>query len=213
MPAAGCDKLHDTKALCAGEGKCFGVTERSFLLALARQAIANAVAHISPPEVTAIAPILTETKACFVTLMNEGALRGCVGHLFPRLPLHQAVMESARNAALHDVRFAPVQSSEVNSLSIEISVLTQPVALSSNSPEELLDQLKPYEHGVLLQIGPCLATFLPSVWTQIPDKVKFLDRLAEKAGCSAASWRGQEAVISVYYTECFEEPGKLSPAS
>ena len=212
-PAGSSELSHATKAICVPVGDRLGVPERKLLLAIARETIANAVAQICPPEVKEIAPLLSEQKACFVTLTKEGALRGCVGHLFPRLPLYQAVMECARNAAMRDARFPPVQSSEVNSLIIEISVLTEPVALVFGSPEELLGQLRPFEHGVLLHVGPRLATFLPSVWTQIPDKVKFLDRLAEKAGCPAASWRDQEATVSVYYTECFEEPGRLASAT
>ena len=185
------------------------VAEKQFMLDLARRAVASAAAHADPPEVKDVAPRLAEKQACFVTLTTDGSLRGCIGHLMPRLPLYQAVIESARNAALHDPRFPPVQIAEINGLRIEISVLTQPTAVSSRSPEDLLSQLQPGQHGVMLQIGPRLATFLPRVWAQIPDKVQFLDRLAEKAGCSSTAWREKEATISIYHAECFEEPAAV----
>ncbi|HWV99706.1 MAG TPA: AmmeMemoRadiSam system protein A [Candidatus Acidoferrum sp.] len=183
--------------------------DRSFLLRLARQAVASAVANTAPPEVKDVVPRLTEKQACFVTLTAGGALRGCIGHLLPRLPLYQAVIESARNAALRDPRFPPVLLTEMDALRIEISVLTQPTAVSYNSPEDLLSKLLPGEHGVLLHIGPRLATFLPRVWAQIHDKVEFLDRLAEKAGCCPTAWRGKDATVSIYYAECFEEAGPV----
>jgi len=179
--------------------------ERTFALELARKSIASAASHTAAPEVKDVAPSLAERKACFVTLTRAGALRGCVGHLLPRVPLYQAVIENARNAALYDPRFAPVEPGELDELLIEISVLTRPAPLSYDSPEELLRQLHPGQDGVLFQVGPHLATFLPRVWTQIPDKVEFLDRLAEKAGCLPAAWRDREATVSVYHAESFAE--------
>jgi AmmeMemoRadiSam system protein A len=193
--------------ICAPKTEPLTVQERSLILDLARKAVLSAVAHASPPEAKDVTPRLTEKQACFVTLTTDGALRGCIGHLVARAPLYQAVIESARNAAVHDLRFPPLQRTEMDGLRIEVSVLTAPVALSCSSPEDLLAQLKPGEHGVTLQIGSCLATFLPRVWAQIPDKAEFLDRLAEKAGCSGTAWRGEDATVSVYYAECFEEPG------
>ena len=86
-------------------------------------------------------------------------------------PLHQAVAENARNAALRDPRFLPVKPDEVDKIKIEISVLTEPQPLAFSSPEDLLNKLHPNEDGVLLHIGPRTATFLPQVWAQIPDKV------------------------------------------
>ena len=40
--------------------------------------------------------------------------------------------------------------------------------------------------------APDGATYLPQVWEQIPDKVEFLNHLAQKAGCAPADWRGKE---------------------
>jgi AMMECR1 domain-containing protein len=51
-----------------------------------------------------------------------------------------------------------------------------------------------------------MATFLPQVWEQLPDKVQFLDELAQKAGCKASAWRGKDATVSIYHVEAFEEP-------
>jgi AMMECR1 domain-containing protein len=58
---------------------------------------------------------------------------------------------------------------------------------------------------VLLRIGARTATFLPQVWEQLPDKVKFLEHLSEKAGCRPSAWRGQDTSVSIYHVECFQE--------
>jgi len=62
--------------------------------------------------------------------------------------LHQAVAENARNAALRDPRFSPVQPGELGGIKIEISVLTEPLPLPYTSPDDLLSKLHPNEDGV-----------------------------------------------------------------
>jgi MEMO1 family protein len=181
--------------------------ERKFLLDLARRSLVSVTAGGSVPELAEkdVPPKLAEKKACFVTLTKDGALRGCIGHLTALEPLHQAVAENARNAALRDPRFLPVTPAEVAGIRIEISVLTEPQPLAFGSPEDLLSKLHPSEDGVLLNIGPRTATFLPQVWAQVPDKVKFLEHLSQKAGCDASAWRGKDVSVSIYHVECFEE--------
>ena len=163
--------------------------------------------RVSLPEVAEkdVPPKLTEKKACFVTLTKDGALRGCIGHLTAMEPLYRAVVENARNAALRDPRFTPVESGELDKIKIEISVLTEPQPLAFSSPDDLLSKLHPNEDGVLLHIGPRTATFLPQVWAQIPDKVKVLEHLSQKAGCEPSAWRGKDVSVSTYHVECFEE--------
>ncbi len=185
----------------------FGEPERRLMLDLARQALARAVGHSehSASPLVPVPPGLIQPKACFVTLTKHGALRGCVGNLAPHAPLYQTVAENARRAALRDPRFPPVQASELDDLKIEISVLNDAQPLHYESPEQLLSLLRPNQDGVLLQIGGRLAMFLPQVWQQLPDKVQFLDRLAEKAGCPASAWRNKDTSVSVYSVESFGE--------
>jgi AmmeMemoRadiSam system protein A len=182
-------------------------SERKFLLELARKTLASVAAGGSVPELAEkdVPPKLAEKQACFVTLTKDGALRGCIGHLAAMEPLHQAVAENARNAALRDPRFPPVKSDEVEKIKIEISVLTEPQPLAFSSPDDLLSKLHPNEDGVLLHIGPRTATFLPQVWAQVPDKVAFLNHLSQKAGCEPSAWRGKDVSVSIYHVECFEE--------
>lgn len=181
--------------------------ERKFLLDLARKTLTSVTAGGSLPKVAAIdvPPKLTEKKACFVTLTKNGTLRGCIGHLMAMEPLHLAVAENARNAALRDPRFPSVEPGELGQIKIEISVLTDPQALPFSSPDDLLSKLHPNEDGVLLHLGPRTATFLPQVWAQLPDKVEFLNQLSQKAGSEASAWRGPGVSVSIYHAECFEE--------
>ena len=180
--------------------------ERKYLLAVARQTLISVETNPASPgpviDTQSVPPRLMEKKPCFVTVTKHGTVRGCIGHLEPQEPLYAAVMHNARDLILHDPRFRP---GELDQIKIEISVLTEPQPLPFTSPENLLGRLKPGEDGVVLQIGPCRATFLPRVWEQIPDKVEFLNHLSQKAGCAPAAWRGKGTSVSIYHVECFEE--------
>jgi len=185
----------------------YSAQDRKFLLELARKSLTSVATNGSLPEVSAkeVSPKLAETKACFVTLTKDGALRGCIGHILPQEALYKAVADNTQNAAVRDPRFSPVQREEVDKIKIEISVLTEPQPLRFTSPDDLLNKLRPNEDGVVLQIGPRGATFLPQVWAQIPGKVEFLNQLSLKAGCEPSAWRGKDTAVSIYHVESFEE--------
>lgn len=188
-------------------GDRLGAKERQELLRIARESLRDSastgrIPHARPPEAD-----LAEPRGCFVTLTRNGALRGCIGNLSAQGPLYEAVAENARSAALDDPRFTPVTSAEVPGLRIEISVLTESKKLSFSSPDDLLMKLQPGVDGVILRIGNRVATYLPQVWEQLPDKEAFLNSLAEKAGCEASDWRKPGASVYLYEVESFKEPG------
>ena len=182
-------------------------SEIELLLNLARETLANIVAGsaLPKPDVGSLSPRLTERRSCFATLRNRGELRGCVGNLVAAKPLFEAVMESVSGAARRDSRFQPVKAEELDIIRIEISILSDPVVLKSESPDILLGMLQPGRHGVLLRIGDRTSTFLPKVWDEIPDKEEFLSRLCAKAGFEPVAWRGKDAILSVYEAEVIED--------
>jgi len=194
----------------AKTGESFTPEERRWMLELARKSLAECVTTGKLPQVDAngLDGKLLEAKGCFVTLTEGGELRGCIGNLTPQVPLYLAIMENAQNAALRDHRFPPVRPEELDKIEIEISVLTLPQGLHFNGSQDLLDRLQPGRDGVILTIGDHAATFLPQVWEQIPDKQKFLDALAVKAGCQADAWKSSPATVYTYRVEAFKESEK-----
>ena len=182
-------------------------SEIELLLNLARETLANIVvgSALPKPDVGSLSPRLIERRSCFATLRNRGELRGCVGNLVATKPLFEAVMDSVSGAARRDSRFQPVKVEELDIIRIEISILSDPVVMPSESPDVLLGMLQPGRHGVLLRIGDRTSTFLPKVWDDIPDKEEFLSRLCAKAGLAPQAWRSQDARIAVYEAEVIEE--------
>jgi AmmeMemoRadiSam system protein A len=156
------------------------------LLAIARGAIAAALGEAGPRCEPAV--WLEERGASFVTLMQRGQLRGCVGSLSAERSLRLDVECNARAAAFRDPRFAPLSRSEYRETLVEVSLLSalEPIAFESES--HALAQLRPGVDGLLLEYGGRRGTFLPQVWEQLPEPDAFLAQLKHKAGLPPGFW-------------------------
>lgn len=181
--------------------------ERKLLLRLAREAIEAAVNDrpLPPLDLTQLPVLLREAGASFVTLTEDGELRGCIGALEAYQPLADDVREHAVAAAQEDYRFYPIRPKEVPHIQIEISRLTKPQPLEYDSPEDLLGKLRPGIDGVILYDGLRRATFLPQVWEKLPDRAEFLSHLCAKMGAMENTWRKKHLSVSIYQVEEFHE--------
>lgn len=180
--------------------------DKKALLALARSVIAaeaGAEAQTATPR--KVSADLTQPRGCFVSLHKKKALRGCIGIIEPVAPLMDGIRDNAINAAFRDPRFPPLDARELAEIDIEISVLTTPAPLAFSSPRDLLRQLKPGVHGVILTKGGRRSTFLPQVWKQLPEKERFLEHLCMKAGMKRDCWKDPGVEVQVYEVECFSE--------
>jgi AmmeMemoRadiSam system protein A len=191
----------------AERGERFTAEERHFLLDVAKKSLRETVTggYVSDLPTNGVSARLLEPKGCFVTLTERGQLRGCIGNILPVQPLCRAVASNAESAASHDPRFQPVRREELEDIHIEISILTEPQPLHFISTTDLLNQLQPKRDGVVLRVGNRSATYLPQVWDQLPDKVEFMNSLAEKAGCTPGAWRNPSVTVSTYQVEAFGE--------
>lgn len=130
-------------------------------------------------------PFLHEQKACFVTLTKNDNLRGCIGSLQAHRPFLQDLIQNARAAAFSDPRFTPLTHQELDEIEIEVSVLTHPQELVYSDYEDLKQKIIPFTHGVILKHTYHQATFLPSVWEQLPTFDDFFANLCAKAQMSS----------------------------
>ncbi len=186
----------------------YSAEERQYILALARRSIGHYLASGRPLRAEEISePLLSalkEKRACFVTLTIGGQLRGCIGHIEAIQPLYLDVMENAAAAAFDDPRFAPLTAEEFKKVAIEVSVLSEPLPLVFNSPEELLAELRPGFDGVIIRSGSRGATYLPQVWDDLPDKKQFLSSLCLKAGLGPDDWKKPGLRVWTYAAEKIE---------
>ena len=150
-------------------------------------------------------PCFNLSCGTFVTLTIDGQLRGCIGNLTSNEPLASGVRRNAINAALHDPRFSPLSPAELERVSIEVSILSEPQPLHYREASELLQKLRPHVDGVILRKGMASATFLPQVWEQLTEPKDFLAHLCMKAGLAADAWLHSELEVSTYQVQYFEE--------
>ncbi len=156
------------------------------LLSVARAAIASALGpdRAAAPD----APWLQESGASFVTLTQNGQLRGCIGTLEARRSLRTDVQANAVGAALRDPRFTPLTLAELPQTEVEVSLLSPLQPLQFENQAQALVQLRPGIDGILFEYQQYRSTFLPQVWEQLPDPVQFMAQLKRKAGLRADFW-------------------------
>lgn len=148
---------------------------------------------------------LGRPAGAFVTLWSRGRLRGCVGHVPNDLPLYQAILQSAYQAARTDHRFEPLTPAELDGLEVEVSVLSVPRPIAS------ADDFRPGEDGITLRKGDHYGLFLPEVATEMGwDRETTLSQLALKAGLKADDWR-EGASFEVFSTIHYQAPYPSGP--
>lgn len=182
----------------------FSNTQRQQLLQLARDAIAQGVQHGCVLTVNAqdFPNALRAERACFVTLLINGALRGCIGSLEAHRPLVEDIAHNAYAAAFRDPRFAPLRKEELAHLEIHLSILSPPQPLTFRNEADLVAQLHPGIDGLILTAPGHRGTFLPSVWKSLPRAEDFFRQLKRKAGLAENYW-SPELQVERYTTEAF----------
>lgn len=179
------------------------------LLSIARESLAEAFGMGERSQRAHGEPWLAEPGATFVTLMKDGELRGCVGSLEPHRPLAEDVASNARAAAFRDIRFPPLTKEELPGLDIEVSLLGPAVPLTFASQAEALAKLRPFRDGVILDYRGARATFLPQVWEQLPEPVRFLAHLKQKAGLAFDFWSPEIRLSTYEVTKWEEQPSHV----
>ncbi|MEI6424323.1 MAG: AmmeMemoRadiSam system protein B [Lentisphaerota bacterium] len=180
--------------------------DKKTLLALARKTIVFYLDKGKIPEpsdlnIQLIAGV-KEKRSCFVTLKENGELRGCIGEIFPSQPLYKSVIAHAVASAFRDPRFEAVSKSEVGNLSIEISALTPPKEVASYK------EIRIGTDGMVLKKGIRSAVFLPQVATEQGWNLEqTLSALSRKAGLPENAWK-EGASYLTFQAEVFGEGGK-----
>jgi len=201
-------------------GETGRLTEREgeFLVKLARKTIEH---HLGVSGAT-IKPVewprsFHQPRGVFVTLNSypSGELRGCIGFPEPVYPLGEATMEAAKSASTGDPRFPPVRREELDSIVVEVSVLTPPKRLVVEKPVELPAHIKIGRHGLIVERGMRRGLLLPQVATEWSwDAEEFLTQTCMKAWLAPDAWLDSETRIYTFEAQVFREVaprGKVVP--
>ena len=100
----------------------FSDKEEKKLFAIVRESIFAALGKKNPPQFTITEDNLLLKRGVFITLSNQGKLRGCIGNFNPAYPLWDMVARMGVAAATQDYRFAlnPITETEMEDIDIKI---------------------------------------------------------------------------------------------
>lgn len=174
-------------------------TEQKVLLLLARETIIARVNGQPLPVIEHPAAALQAPYGCFVTIKQQGQLRGCIGSFTAPTPLWQTVREMAVSAATKDPRFYPMKPADLHEFQLEISVLTPLTQIQSP------DEIHVGTHGLYLIKGQNHGVLLPQVATEHGwDRDTFLRQTCRKASLPEDAWQ-KDCEIYIFSAEVFSE--------
>lgn len=174
--------------------------DRRELLRLARRSIEQVVLGHERTKPEPASEALQEPSGAFVTLSEEGQLRGCIGFTEAVRPLSEVVCEVAAKAAIDDPRFPPVSKGELDKIEVEVSVLSPLEKVSG------IEGIEVGKHGILLEIGYFRGLLLPQVAIEHHwDRETFLENTARKAGLQPDAWKSRDSVIYTFTADVIRE--------
>ena len=168
---------------------------------VARQTLENVVRGTVIRRVARDDPYLENARhGVFVTLFNQNELRGCIGTCVPAKNLRETVAEMTEAAATHDPRMLPVQTTELERIRIDVSILSE---LSATTEPMTLTV---GEHGLHVANGRRRGLLLPQVAVEHGwDMLAFLEQTCLKAGLAKEAWAWRDTVVSGFTALLIEE--------
>jgi len=149
-----------------------------------------------------------DKSGAFVTINNHpsGDLRGCIGYPQPFFPLVKSIERAAESAATEDPRFPPMHRDELDSVTVEVSILTPPKLIEVKKPKELPGYVTIGVDGLSIAQGPYRGILLPQVAVEEGfDASDFLSHACMKAGLLADAWLDPETRVYTFQAEVFAE--------
>ncbi|HVP38334.1 MAG TPA: AmmeMemoRadiSam system protein B [Candidatus Saccharimonadales bacterium] len=196
---AGADTGALDRSAPAAAGAELGLEDKRQLLQLARRTLQQWFESGTVPLPRGFSPVASRNQGAFVTLLQRGQLRGCIGHMAEDLPLDQVVATMALAAAFEDPRFSPLQAGELADVEIEISALTPLERVSG--PEAVVIG----RDGVQIRKDGRVGVFLPQVPVEQGwDRPALMENLSLKAGLPRDAWQ-QGAEFYTFRSVMFRE--------
>lgn len=186
----------------------------NFYTSLARLAVESFVKNktiIQPPKNTP-KEFLEQRAGTFVTITEEGKLRGCIGTYLPtKINIAQEIIHNAIAAATKDYRFGPVKEYELPHLSYIVYVLSNPELVKevragsfTNNLKELENKLNPQKYGIIVKTFPFVFPNQPN-----QENIVFDNHTIPKTGLLLPDLEGVETAEKQIRIAC--EKGDINP--
>lgn len=184
----------------------YSLKDGKSLIEFSHKVIENYVKDDMVLEITEAPPKFREKRGVFITLKVNGALRGCIGHPLPVMPLIEAVRDLSISSATEDFRFEPISKKELDALRVEVSILTVPSALKLKERRDTPNMVKVGRDGLIIALGRSRGLLLPQVAVEEGwDSEQFLQKTCWKAGLPEDSWLNPKTDILTFQSLIFTE--------
>ncbi|MEM3204842.1 MAG: TIGR00296 family protein [Candidatus Micrarchaeaceae archaeon] len=143
----------------------------------------------------------------FVTIEHYPTkeLRGCIGFMKAAGPIKSSLVDAAVAAATEDPRFVPLSHRELNDVTIEVSILSEPKRITG-TPEEIEKSIKIGRDGLIIEYGFYSGLLLPIVAVEQKWNAReFLENVCIKAGLHKESWKQPGVELYTFSTQVFRE--------
>jgi uncharacterized protein (TIGR00296 family) len=180
------------------------IDEGKMAVSYARMVLRNHVSGV-PFNQPTFSPVFFQKRGVFVTLTKHGILRGCIGFPYAVLPLKDAIRDAACSAATDDPRFPPVIPKEIEDISVEVTILTEPEYLDV-PPYDREGAIIIGKHGLIMKGYGRSGLLLPQVPVEWGWEAReFLDNTCKKAGLPAKSWLEPSVQVFTFEGQIFNE--------
>ncbi len=174
--------------------------EAKILLTLAREAIVHLIEGKDYNPSAAEQPALQQHSGCFVTITQNGQLRGCIGNFQSHQPLYREVVSMAVAAASQDPRFPPLSPADLGNFDLEITILSPLKKITD------INEIKVGTHGIYIIKGLNRGVLLPQVATEYGwDRETFLRQTCTKAGLIDDAWQHPDTEIYIFSGQIIHE--------
>jgi len=149
----------------------------------------------------------SEKQGAFVTIHTypNHDLRGCIGIPLPVMSLEEAIAEGAKSAT-NDPRFPPLTKKELDTIVIEVTILTKPEIIVVDKPQDYLSNIEIGRDGLIVEQGFFKGLLLPQVPVEQEwNKEEFLSHTCMKAGLMPDAWFDENTKISKFSGQVFTE--------
>jgi uncharacterized protein (TIGR00296 family) len=154
-----------------------------------------------------------EKRGVFVTLSSypDHLLRGCIGFPEPIFSLASALLQAAQHAC-HDPRFDDLQVDELDTITVEVTILTPPEEIKIEDRKKLPETIKIGQDGLIAEFGPYRGLLLPQVPVEWDwDAEEFLGQTCIKAGMTSDMWLDKRTKFYKFGGEIFSETKPRGP--
>ncbi len=133
--------------------------------------------------------IFEEKLGVFVTIKENGMLRGCIGYIDPPWKLRETIVSASIASATEDPRFNPLEERELDNITVEVTILDHPEQIAVSGKEDF-GKIEIGKHGLIIEYGYNKGVLLPQVAVEETlDPEAFLDATCQKAGLHAKCWK------------------------